>query len=212
MVLGEPDTWNTSSPMFKGQPQPDRYEYFRIFALALQVSTPHTWNTSTGHYLESWLSKPTPAVRATPVCLESIFKLYLQLSQWQKCSLKKMLASPWGSKKNYRNIECISYNRRNFYWSALFFRCIQQQIEIYTILPKKDADRTTWVFRADSRFEVQGLPSHCCNMVLSLIYSFDLVVQPETNRVTLRNRTIGWYTGVRAHSIKTARLEQVLQI
>lgn len=33
----------------------------------------------------------------------------------------------------------------------------------------------------------------------------------ETNRVTLRNKTTGWYAGVQAHSSKTARLVQVLQ-
>lgn len=65
--------------------------------------------------------------------------------------------------------------------------------------------------------QTAGLKSKDCHLIAATWYylwntAFDLVVQPETNRVTLRNRTTGWYTGVRAHSIKTARLEQVLQI
>lgn len=66
--------------------------------------------------------------------------------------------------------------------------------------------------------QTAGLKSKDCHLIaariiVSLIYSFDLVVQTvETNRVTLRNKTTGWYAGVQAHSSKTARLEQVLQI
>lgn len=70
------------------------------------------------------------------------------------------------------------------------------------------------VFRADSRSEVQGLPSHCCPH--GTIFDTQLWLGGTDGRdqqtVTLRNKTTGWYAGVQAHSSKTARLEQVLQI
>lgn len=51
--------------------------------------------------------------------------------------------------------------QEEFYWSALFFRYVQQQIEIYTILPKKRMQTEI----CKSLGQTAGLKSKDCHLI-----------------------------------------------
>lgn len=64
---------------------------------SLQGKFPHSWANS----IPVLRGKKEKKKKETQTRMESIFKLYLQLSQWQKVVWKKkMLVSPWASKQN----------------------------------------------------------------------------------------------------------------
>lgn len=91
------------------------------------------------------LSIPMEQEEGNQTRVESIFKLYLQLSQWQKVVWKKKKNASFSlSLKKEQIVTGGSSYNRHFYWNTRVFFFQYDQLEIHTRYFKKKKKEKKW--------------------------------------------------------------------